>query len=68
MIFFDESIDAKMNRYMFKFRSIDTPFLLDNANLHAKTYVAPTPNVSGLGEDKKEGGGTYLYERFPSLE
>jgi hypothetical protein len=28
VIFFDESIDAKLNRYMFKFRSIDTPFLL----------------------------------------
>lgn len=29
VIYFDESIDAKMNRYTFKLRNIDTPFLLD---------------------------------------
>ena len=66
VIFFDESIDAKMNRYMFKFRNIDTPFLLDNANLHAKTYVTPTPNTDGLCVD---GGVStvYEYQRFPAL-
>lgn len=48
VIFFDESIDAKMNRYTFKLHSIDTPFLLDTADRHAKTYVPPTPNTEGL--------------------
>ena len=48
VVFFDESIDAKMNRYMFKLHNIDTPFLLDTTDKHAKTYVPPTPNADGL--------------------
>ena len=48
VVFFDESIDAKMNRYMFRLHSIDTPFLLATADKHAKTYVPPTPNAEGL--------------------
>lgn len=67
VVFFDESIDAKLNRYMFKFRNIDTPFLLDNANLHAKTYVPPTANTVGLTDYGKDGR-IYEYARFPSLE
>jgi hypothetical protein len=67
VVFFDESIDAKLNRYMFKFRNIDTPFLLDNANLHAKTYVPPTANTVGLVDYGKDGR-VYEYERFPALE
>lgn len=43
--FFDESIDAKRNRYTFRFRNIDTPFLLNKAHKHTKTYVAISPNT-----------------------
>ena len=77
VLFFDESIDAKMNRYLFKLRSIDTPFLLDNANVHAKTYVPPTPNTEGLWVEKEKGKGEgngdeqkeyYTYDRFPLFE
>lgn len=48
MLYFDESIDAKMNRYTFKFRNIDTPFLLDSSTKHIKTYVSPSPDTTGL--------------------
>jgi hypothetical protein len=58
-----------MNRYMFKFRSIDTPFLLDNANLHAKTYVPPTPNMDGLQVSEEDGqAAEYVYDRFPTFK
>ena len=66
-----------MNRYLFKLRSIDTPFLLDNANVHAKTYVPPTPNTEGLWVEKEKGGRDvtddeqkefYTYDRFPIFE
>lgn len=46
--FFDESIEAKHNRYMFKFFSVDTPFLNDQTSKHVKTIVAAAPNVEGL--------------------
>jgi hypothetical protein len=49
VVFFDESIDAKMNRYTFKLRSIDTPFLNNSEdNNYTKTYVAPTPDRSNI--------------------
>lgn len=64
IVFFDESIDAKMNRYTFKFRSIDTPFLLDNGTRHTKTYVPPTANTSNLAEVN----GLYKYSTFPKLD
>ena len=64
IVFFDESIDAKMNRYTFKLRNIDTPFLLDNGTRHTKTYVPPTANTSNLPEVK----GTYKYPTFPKLD
>lgn len=48
VLYFDESIDAKMNRYTFKFRNIDTPFLLDSSTKHIKTYVSPSPDTTGL--------------------
>jgi hypothetical protein len=65
-MFFDESIDAKMNRYTFKMRSIDTPFLLDSANIHAKTYVPPTPNAAGLPLLPSGEPVDFTYETFPS--
>jgi hypothetical protein len=49
VVFFDESIDAKMNRYTFKLRSIDTPFLNNSEDKkYTKTYVAPTPDRSNI--------------------
>jgi len=64
IVFFDESIDAKMNRYTFKLRNIDTPFLLDNGTRHTKTYVPPTANTTNLPEVKK----LYKYSTFPKLD
>eukprot|EP01038_Epipyxis_sp_PR26KG_P004270 gene4270-6049_t len=62
VVFFDESIDAKLNRYTFKTVVIDTPFLKDKTNKHIKTYVPPTPDLSDLPPDF-----TYTYPRFPRL-
>ena len=64
VIFFDESIDAKMNRYYFKTKIIDTPFLLDQSNRHVKTFVTPTPCKIGLPEDIT----CYSYKTFPSFK
>jgi hypothetical protein len=64
VIFFDESIDAKYNRYMFRWTHIDTPFLQHTQGKHYKTYVPPTPHTLDL--DKKK---IIRYEeRFPRLE
>lgn len=46
--FFDESIDAKLNRYTFRLFRVDTPFLNDQSSKHFKTVVAPSPNLEGL--------------------
>jgi hypothetical protein len=63
VIFFDESIDAKLNRYTFRFHSaIDTPFLLQNTEKHLKTYVPPSPSVIGLGPGKQLS----IYHKFPA--
>ena len=67
VIFFDESIDAKMDRYMlrklFK-QTTDTPFLNDrNVNIHVKTYVPPSPDTSGLPVN-----ALYKYNGFPRLD
>ena len=58
MVFFDESIDAKMNRYTFKFQILDTPFLNDSYSKHQKTYVAPSPDMNNLPPHE----GLYVYE------
>jgi hypothetical protein len=65
VIFFDESIDAKLNRYTFRFHSIDTPFLQHERSQkrHQKTYVPPSPALSGLNNF------IYSYKgRFPELK
>ena len=64
IVFFDESIRAKLNRSRFRFYSIRTPFLSDKTNRHTKTYVPPTPDTSGLPDTKE----TYQYDRFPKLQ
>ena len=48
IVFFDESIEAKINRLMFRLHRRDTPFLLDNSFKHAKTFVAPSVDMDGL--------------------
>lgn len=48
VVFFDESIDAKLNRYTFRLQTLDTPFLLNNSHRHIKAFVAPSPDLSGL--------------------
>jgi hypothetical protein len=62
VIFFDESIDAKLNRYTFRFHSIDTPFLQHPSQKHLKTYVPPSPSLQGLSRDN-----VFHYESFPRL-
>lgn len=46
--FFDESIEAKLNRYTFRFFNVDTPFLNDQSSKHFKTVVAAAPSLDGL--------------------
>lgn len=46
--FFDESIEAKINRYTFRLHKRDTPFLLDSSQKHAKTFVSPAVDVDNL--------------------
>lgn len=78
VIFFDESIDAKMNRYTFKTRNIDTPFLSSGTHKYLKTYVAPSVNTSLIEysilqmdptiELKRKDNTTFIkYKRFPVL-
>eukprot|EP01036_Dinobryon_divergens_P027068 gene27068-35782_t len=68
VVFFDESIDAKMNRYLLRKilkQTTDTPFLNDtNVKVHIKTYVPPSPDLSNLPYD-----AVYSYnQRFPRLD
>ena len=63
IVFFDESIDAKMNRNYFTLNLIDTPFLASTVDNHLKTYVPPAPDTAGLVE-----GCLYSYQRFPTLK
>lgn len=46
--FFDESIEAKINRYTFRLHKRDTPFLLDSSQKHSKTFVARSVDVDNL--------------------
>jgi pentatricopeptide repeat protein len=60
--FFEESIDAKMNRYKMKLKKIETPFLQSaKVQRKLKTVVAPEPSKEGL-----EPGALYSYTVFPS--
>eukprot|EP00520_Triparma_pacifica_P019015 CAMPEP_0118633258 /NCGR_PEP_ID=MMETSP0785-20121206/897_1 /TAXON_ID=91992 /ORGANISM="Bolidomonas pacifica, Strain CCMP 1866" /LENGTH=315 /DNA_ID=CAMNT_0006524113 /DNA_START=61 /DNA_END=1004 /DNA_ORIENTATION=- len=60
--FFEESIDAKMNRYKMKLKKIETPFLQSaKVQRKLKTVVAPEPSREGL-----EQGSLYSYNSFPS--
>lgn len=65
MIFFDEAIDAKMNRYRLRRASgaphLDTPFLLHRAEDGERSYVPPSPCTTSLN-------GPWVYDRFPALD
>ncbi|GMH97302.1 hypothetical protein TrST_g12364 [Triparma strigata] len=70
--FFDESIDAKLNRYKLKLKKIETPFL-QSAKVHRKlkTVVSPEPSGKDLPEDagvldKKTNERIFHYDQFPS--
>ena len=72
IIFFDESIDAKINRYTFRLRRHDTPFLTNESTKHAKTHVAPTVDLQGLDSINATPGSRsncYVYtDGFPELQ
>jgi hypothetical protein len=48
VLFFDESIEAKINRYTFRLHKRDTPFLLDSSQKHTKTFVSTSVDVDNL--------------------
>lgn len=61
VIFFDQSIDAKLNRYRLKLNKVHTPFL-QSAQTHKQlqTFVAVEPNSSDL-----PGEAPFIYETWP---
>eukprot|EP00934_Nitzschia_sp_Nitz4_P000654 Nitzschia sp. Nitz4//scaffold8_size234185//133089//136932//NITZ4_001270-RA/size234185-augustus-gene-0.271-mRNA-1//-1//CDS//3329559845//654//frame0 len=61
LIFFDQSIDAKLNRSRLKLKKVDTPFL-EGAKIHKvlETVNAVEPNPRGLTID-----GPFIYKSWP---
>jgi pentatricopeptide repeat protein len=61
VIFFDQSIDAKLNRYRLKLKKVHTPFL-QSAQTHKQleTFVAVEPNTSNLPDV-----APFVYETWP---
>ena len=61
IIFFDQSIDAKLNRSRLKLKKVHTPFL-QSARTHKKLepFVAVEPNISDLPE-----AAPFIYETWP---
>ncbi|KAI9346189.1 hypothetical protein BDR26DRAFT_856006 [Obelidium mucronatum] len=60
ILFFDESIKAKLNRSKLKFSKETTPFLKDGAYSIRATITALAPSVEGLDKNK-----TYSTSFFP---
>lgn len=62
IIFFDQSIDAKLNRSRLKFSKVETPFL-QSAKAHKvlKSFVAVEPNVIDLPQK-----GPFVYKNWPA--
>jgi len=61
VIFFDQSIDAKLNRYRLKLNKVHTPFLQSaQAHKQLQTFVAVEPNSSDL-----PGEAPFIYETWP---
>lgn len=61
IIFFDQSIDAKLNRSRLRLRKVETPFL-QSAKAHKvlKTFLAVEPSTSDLPSE-----GPYMYKNWP---
>jgi len=61
IIFFDQSIDAKLNRSRLKLKKVHTPFL-QSAQTHKQLqpFVAVEPNTSYLSE-----AAPFIYETWP---
>jgi len=61
IIFFDQSIDAKLNRSRLKLKKVHTPFL-QSAKTHKQleTFVAVEPNASDL-----PGEAPFIYDTWP---
>lgn len=67
LIFFDQSIDAKINRSRMKIKKVDTPFL-HSAKVHKvlKKLAAVEPNPTGLtGYDFERRQKPYMYRIWP---
>ncbi|ORY28412.1 DENN-domain-containing protein [Rhizoclosmatium globosum] len=62
ILFFDESIKAKLNRSKLKFSKETTPFLKDGAYSIRATITALAPNLDGLDQTK-----TYSTSLFPLI-
>jgi pentatricopeptide repeat protein len=61
VIFFDQSIDAKMNRSRLKLRKTRTPFLQSaKAHKQLERFVAVKPNTIGLSRD-----APFIYNSWP---
>ncbi|KAG7361639.1 DENN (AEX-3) domain containing protein [Nitzschia inconspicua] len=61
IIFFDQSIDAKLNRSRLKLRKTQTPFLQSaKAHKQLEKFVAVKPNTIGLSRD-----APFLYKYWP---
>jgi pentatricopeptide repeat protein len=61
VLFFDESVVAKLNRSTFT-KSRETPFLNDKSFAITKTFVASAADTTGL---RPEG---YVYQHWPTLD
>lgn len=61
IIFFDQSIDAKLNRSRLKLHKVHTPFL-QSAKTHKDLQKFQAVAPSSLGID---GGGPFVYKTFP---
>ena len=65
VIFFDQSIDAKLNRSRLKLKKVDTPFL-QSAKTHKvlKIFEAVAPNQDNLPAEN-EDGKQFMYKSWP---
>ncbi len=61
VIFFDQSIDAKLNRYRLKLNKVHTPFLQSaQAHKQLQTFVAVEPNSFDLPDE-----APFIYDTWP---
>jgi pentatricopeptide repeat protein len=65
VIFFDQSIDAKLNRSRLKLKKVDTPFLQSATTYKIlQVFEAVEPNQASLPEDCTTKG-TFTYKSWP---